>query len=82
MNQNKFLVNKFTELGSKFKNIKMIIGAGRKTVTAESNISKPLIKRESGLSPLLMYSDPPSGKIEYEDFTNLALDRFAGKNYF
>jgi hypothetical protein len=54
----------------------MQIGGGLKNV--DSNVQKPTsLKRESGLSPLLMYNEPPKGNIEFEEFTNLALDRFA-----
>ena len=53
----------------------MLIG-GKKNV-AESSIKTATVKREAGPSPLLMYSDAPSGKIEYDEFTNLALDRFS-----
>jgi hypothetical protein len=56
----------------------MIIGAGRKNAAADLSTSKPALKRESGLSPLLMYNDPPNGKMEFDEFTNLALDRFSG----
>jgi hypothetical protein len=57
----------------------MLIGTGRKNANAEnSSISKPTAKRENGFSPLLMYSEPPTGKMEFDEFTNLALDRFAG----
>ena len=54
----------------------MIIGASRKTAES-NNIAKTAVKRESGLSPLLMYNDAPNGTMEFDEFTNLALDRFS-----
>lgn len=62
----------------------MIIGS-RKTVAssnaANTSLNKStLVKREAGLSPLLMYNDPPNGKMDFDEFTTLALDRFAGKS--
>ena len=51
---------------------------GGKASAADTSVLKPAsLKRESGLSPLLMYNEPPKGKLEYDEFTNLALDRFA-----
>jgi hypothetical protein len=47
-----------------------------KKIESSPFISK--LKKECSISPLLMYSEPPDGTIEFEEFASLALNRFAG----
>lgn len=51
----------------------MIIGGGRKQETLVKNIKREII------SPLLMYNNPPDGKIEFDEFATVALERFSGR---
>ncbi len=58
------------------ENKKMLIGGGNRKVEA-------LIKKECGLSPLLMYNpnQKPDGRIEFDEFASLALERFSSLNF-
>ena len=52
---------------------------GAKKSTAATVSSSVTVKREcKGASPLLMYNQPPDGKIEFDEFATLALERFSG----
>ena len=55
----------------------MIIGGGRKFADSTNKIS---IKKEC-ISPLLMYNhnQTPEGKMEFDEFSSLALERFSCK---
>lgn len=50
----------------------MIIGGGRKQETITKNIKREVI------SPLLMYNSPPDGKLEFDEFASVAIERFSG----
>lgn len=50
----------------------MIIGGGRKNETLTKSVKKEII------SPLLMYNSPPDGKLEFDEFASVAIERFSG----
>lgn len=50
----------------------MIIGGGRKNDTLAKNVKREII------SPLLMYNSPPDGKLEFDEFASVAIERFSG----
>jgi hypothetical protein len=51
----------------------MIIGGGRR-------FDATIKKEVTGLSPLTMYNEYPDSEIPFDDFAQLALERFAGKS--
>lgn len=53
----------------------MLIGGGGRKLQ-ETQVKN--IKREV-VSPLLMYNNPPDGKIEFDEFASAALERFSCK---
>ncbi|CAF0760455.1 unnamed protein product [Brachionus calyciflorus] len=49
----------------------MIIGGGRKQESVSRNIKREVV------SPLLMYNSPPDGRLEFDEFASVAIERFS-----
>lgn len=49
----------------------MIFGGSKKS---ENTVTR---KIPCGVSPLLMYNDPPTDVIQFDEFASVALDRFS-----
>ncbi len=57
----------------------MNFGAKKKALVDQTNTHVFKKEYKNVISPLLLYSNPPDGKIDFDEFATLALERFSSK---